>query len=120
MGSDTRHLRRSRASRAARRRSFVEPDILRHVLQLMSQARLVIANISGRNANVFYELGIANGIDKPTLVVSEGVVDLPFDVSSRRLIVFHSTHDLREQLMRAIPQALAEAPSERSPRVPPT
>lgn len=88
--------------------SFVETDLLRHILTQMSKARLVIANINGRNPNVFYELGIAHALDKPTLVVSNADGQIPFDLANRRLVVYRHKADLQISLRMAISQALAE------------
>ncbi|WP_143324108.1 hypothetical protein [Caulobacter sp. X] len=85
-------------------REFIEGAILPHIVRQILRARLVIANISGRNPNVFYELGIAQALGKATIVVSKGrnrVV--PFDLRSRRLVFFESEEeDLRANLQKEL------------------
>jgi len=49
----------------------------------MFGADAVIAVCTVRNANVFYELGLADQIHKPILVAAEAQ-DLPFDVTHFR------------------------------------
>jgi hypothetical protein len=66
------------------------------------RARVVVANVSGRNPNVFYELGIANALDKSTILVSEGIEDVPFDIRSRRIILYEKSDDLQEMLSGAL------------------
>lgn len=79
-------------------------DILSHILSNLVRARIVIANINGRNANVLYELGIAHAISKPTILVGESLSDAPFDLQSRRIVLYSSLDELevglREELLR--------------------
>lgn len=52
---------------------------------------LVIADLSGHNPNVFYELAIRHALGKPFIqIISEGE-KIPFDVSDVRTIVFDHT-----------------------------
>src|SRR5690606_37699566 len=39
-------------------------DIFPHILKFIVSSELIIANITGRNSNVFYELGIAHALNK--------------------------------------------------------
>lgn len=81
-------------------------DLLPHTLKLMARARLVIANVDGRNPNVFYELGIAHAIDKGTILVSSSLDSVPIDLKSNRLILYKEPSDLKEQLKLALARAL--------------
>jgi hypothetical protein len=58
-------------------------DILPQVVQGIISSKIVIANISSRNPNVFFELGIAMALGKPTLLLSDTLSDVPFDLQSR-------------------------------------
>lgn len=80
-------------------------DILTHILRLMVQSRLVIANIGSRNPNVYYELGIAHALDKPTILISETISDVPFDIQSKRILVYRT----RDELENTLPEVLARA-----------
>ncbi len=83
---------------------FIRGDILPHILKIMCKANVVIANIDGRNANVFYELGLAHAMDKNTLLVSKTVEDLPIDVKSKKIIVYQNLAKLglllKDELLR--------------------
>jgi len=76
----------------------VTGDILSHILRLIVKARLVIANADGRNPNVFYELGIAHALGKPTLIIAASQADLPFDVRSARIIFWREPEELQQRL----------------------
>jgi hypothetical protein len=77
---------------------FLRSDILPHILKLMCKSGVVIANIEGRNPNVFYELGLAHAFDKKTLLVSKTTENLPIDIKSKRIVVYSSLNDLSCQL----------------------
>jgi hypothetical protein len=77
---------------------YFKSDIFPEILKYIIRSRFIIANIDGRNANVFYELGIAQSLDKPVLLVSAQPGDLPVDVKSKRLLVYKSLTDLSELL----------------------
>ncbi|MBR8844535.1 hypothetical protein [Pseudoalteromonas sp. JC3] len=81
---------------------FIKGDILSHILKHIVKARLVIANINGRNPNVFYELGIAHALDKPTLITSKTVEDIPFDLRTQQLVIYNEKEQLAEQLSKAL------------------
>lgn len=77
---------------------YINSDILSHILRLLVKARVIVANIQGRNANVFYELGIAHALGKPTILVSEFMENVPFDVRSRRIILYKNLDQLTKML----------------------
>ena len=53
---------------------------------------MVIADITPDNPNVYYELGYAHGIDKPTILLSDRKrEELPFDVSGFRTLFYDNT-----------------------------
>lgn len=54
----------------------------------INDADFVIADITGRNANVLYELGIAHTLAKPVLIVSRNAADIPIDLGTRRVILY--------------------------------
>lgn len=85
---------------------FVEGDIFPHLLKNIVQARLIIANIDGRNPNVFYELGIAHAVDKPIILVSRSIQDVPFNLKSRSIILFEDQEDLVIKLKEALLKTL--------------
>lgn len=87
---------------------FVRGDLLTHILKLLIKARIVIINIEGRNPNVFYELGIAHAMDKPTIIVSRWHENIPFDMRTKKLIVYDSDADLEDQLRSELTRALVE------------
>jgi hypothetical protein len=72
-------------------------------------ADIVIAVCTGRNANVFYELGIAESAHRPILI-GEDKMDLPFDVLHFRAQFYGGDRraTLRERVVRSIRETLSE------------
>lgn len=77
---------------------FRPGNVLSHILELMAGASIVIANIDGRNANVYYELGIAHALGKKTILVASSLSKVPFDMQSQRIVLFSSVDELAEKL----------------------
>jgi hypothetical protein len=63
---------------------FAAGVVIQQVRGEIEQADVVLAICSGRNANVFYELGLAEAAGKPQILIAASKVDLPFDVGHLR------------------------------------
>jgi len=57
----------------------------------INNARVLVAELTGRNPNVLYELGIAHALKKPVVLVSSNEGDVPFDVRHVRVIYYDMT-----------------------------
>jgi len=66
--------------------------IIEDITRAIRESSLVIADITPDNPNVFYEVGFAHGIDKPTILLSDRERQkLPFDVSGFRTLFYDNT-----------------------------
>ena len=52
----------------------------------INAAKVLVAEMTTKNANVFYELGIAHALKKPIVLVSSNEEDVPFDLKHIRVI----------------------------------
>jgi hypothetical protein len=57
----------------------------------INAASVLVAELTGRNPNVLYELGIAHALRKPVVLVSAREDDVPFDVRHVRVIYYQLT-----------------------------
>ena len=73
-------------------------DIFRKILELIASSRIVVANISGRNPNVFYELGIAHALGKQVILLAHSDSQVPFDVQSKPIVFYRDNEDLAKNL----------------------
>lgn len=64
-------------------------EIMAEVWGAINSARVVIADCSEANANVFYEIGLVHVLGKPLVLISQ--TKLPFDLSHRRYIRYEYT-----------------------------
>ena len=53
-------------------------------------SKVLVAELTGRNPNVFYELGLAHALQKPVVLVSATEKDVPFDVQHIRVIYYNT------------------------------
>ena len=89
--------------------------IMDDVRNAIEHAEIVVADLTGQNANVFYEVGIAHALNKPVLLMAQALDDVPFDLRHRRVLIYdYSPHgckrleqrlkdhvlDIRKQLMQ--------------------
>jgi nucleoside 2-deoxyribosyltransferase-like protein len=79
--------------------------ILQDIIRSIKESDIIVAEITPANPNVFYELGYAHAMNKPTiLLANRGVEKLPFDVSGYRVIFYDDTirgkRDIEESLQR--------------------
>jgi TIR domain-containing protein len=65
--------------------SNVVMDDIRSSIQA---ADIVVADLTGKNANVFYEVGIAHTVGKPVLLMAQSIDDVPFDLRHRRVLLY--------------------------------
>ena len=71
-----------------------QQNILKDIIQAIYEADIIIANLTGLNPNVFYELGVAHTLNKKVIIITEDVSTLPFDLKSYRAKEY-STHFVR-------------------------
>jgi ClpX C4-type zinc finger len=51
----------------------------------------VVADLTTKNANVLYEVGMAHTIGRPVVIITQDMDDVPFDLRHRRCIVYKHT-----------------------------
>jgi hypothetical protein len=73
--------------------SLNQQNILRDVVRGISEADLVIAELTTNNPNVMYELGLAHGLNIPTVMIAQNIDDVPFDLRSYRIQVYSTRFD---------------------------
>lgn len=78
--------------------SYIDGDLLPFIVRLIASAGIVVANINGRNPNVMYELGMAQAMDKTTVLIAEKRRGVPLDVKAQRLVLYEDLEELRRVL----------------------
>ena len=70
---------------------FIKESILARIYEQIKVADVVIADMTGRNPNVFYEVGYAHASGKNCILITEKTDDIPFDLKHHRHIIYGSS-----------------------------
>jgi len=66
--------------------------ILQDIIRIIVESDVIVADITPTNPNVFYELGYAHALQKPTILLANRQLEkLPFDISGYRVIFYDDT-----------------------------
>jgi nucleoside 2-deoxyribosyltransferase len=65
--------------------------IMEDILKSIKEAGIVVADLTGRNANVFYEVGLCHALGKKVLLLAQSIDDVPFDLRHRRVLLYENT-----------------------------
>ena len=57
-----------------------EDTIIQNIVNLISESKVVVCDLTDRNPNVFYEAGIAHAIGKRLILLTQNDMDIPFDL----------------------------------------
>ena len=84
--------------------------MLERIYRQIDVANFIIADLSDRNPNVFYELGYAHAKEKTCILLTREAIDIPFDLKHKRHIVYgDSITYLKDELNKNIEWAKKEA-----------
>ena len=72
-------------------------SIIHEVYSAIYHADLLIADCTGKNANVFYELGMAHMLGKTAILIAQSRDDFPFDIAHLRSITYTTTPEGMQQ-----------------------
>lgn len=67
---------------------FTADSIMSDIWNAINACQIIIADCTGRNPNVFYEIGVAHTLGKPVVLIAQSTDDIPFDVRHLRTIVY--------------------------------
>lgn len=80
-----------------------EGSILNRIYNQIDKADIIVADMSNRNPNVFYETGYAHALGKNVILLTQNSSDIPFDLKHYNHIIYDSKiHYLKTQLSRRV------------------
>jgi chaperonin GroEL len=91
--------------------------IINDIWKRLWVSRVVVADVSTRNPNVNYELGLCDALGVPTIIITGKIEDVPFDYKHIRCILYNRAEagcddKLRKDLVATMRAVLAEVASE--------
>lgn len=63
-------------------------NILERIYRQIAASDIVVADMTGRNPNVFYEVGYAHALGKQCILLTSNSADIPFDLKHHRHIIY--------------------------------
>jgi hypothetical protein len=85
---------------------FSPKPIMEDIWTQICKSKVIIADVTGKNPNVFYEIGIAHTVGKPVILITHDKNDVPFDLAHLRYIIYSDNIDGWNKLSSDIKSAL--------------
>lgn len=90
---------------------FRPTPIIRDIWEYINYSKILIADITGLNPNVMYELGLAHAITKPVIIISDSIESVPFDLRYLRILIYDSkktnwANDLKTKIKNSISEII--------------
>jgi len=70
---------------------FTAQSVMTDIWNAIYNSKIIIADCTKRNPNVFYEIGIAHTLGKPTILIAQSINDVPFDLRHIRCVEYKYT-----------------------------
>lgn len=88
-------------------------NIIKDILLNLNRADVVIADLTDRNPNVFYELGVRHVLRDATILITQNIEHVPFDLRHYALIEYDwITRKGRDEFKDTIKRILARVESD--------
>jgi hypothetical protein len=81
-------------------------DVVKDIYESILAAQVIIAEITGRNANVFYELGMAHTLGKDVILLTQGSQHIPFDLYRFRHCIYSNDGPGYKKLREYLPDSI--------------
>jgi hypothetical protein len=87
---------------------FTTRSVMRDIWEAICASKIIIADCTGRNPNVFYEIGLSHVVGKPVVLITQNSEDVPFDLRHLRYILYEFTPRGMETFEAVLTKTLAE------------
>lgn len=84
-------------------------DILNDIIKDIRNSHIIVADLSGKNSNVYYELGLAHAWNKKVIIIcskesykKDYNERLPFDIATKMILFYESTYDGIKKLSQSV------------------
>ena len=90
----------------AHRSKALRGDILKEIITNLVSAPIVVADITDRNPNVYWELGVRQSYRYGTITIAEEGTNLPSDISGKGTLFYSNNHLKNEEFREDFKEAL--------------
>jgi nucleoside 2-deoxyribosyltransferase len=99
--------------------------IMERIYNQIAKADIIVAEMTGRNPNVFYETGYAHALNKPVVLLTQHAEDIPFDLKQYPHIIYsgkivvlkqHLESRIRWLIENSIHETVAMRPRHMQPK----
>jgi hypothetical protein len=98
---------------------FTTGSVVEQIWEQIEKSKVLLADLTEKNPNVFYELGLAHAAKKPVVFTAGHVEDVPFDIRHLRVIVYEiSEPQWADKLKRLITDYLRNAARDPARSIP--
>ena len=80
--------------------------IMGDIFSTIAQCKFVIGDLTGRNPNVLYEIGLAHALDRDVIMVVQNPEDIPFDLRHLRYFPYLQNEQGMEQLKKDLSESI--------------
>ncbi len=84
------------------------PNILADIWTGIYESRIILADITSKNPNVMYELGLCHALNKDVVILTQNLEDIPFDLKTNRCLLYNDNSDGYDRLEDQLPKFLSE------------
>lgn len=85
---------------------WINNHIMDDVISLIWRARVIVSDLSNKNANVFYETGIAHTLGRDVVQIARSIDDVPFDLRSIRSVTYFPNGEGLAELRKTITERI--------------
>jgi len=96
---------------------FTNGVIMYEIWSAIYFADIVIADCTGRNPNVYYEIGIAHTLGIETILITQAIDDMPFDIRHLRVIVYEYTPPGMKEFEMKLRETIKSIISSKNPGI---
>jgi hypothetical protein len=87
---------------------WTNATFIQDIFELIFTSRVVVADFTGRNPNVFYEVGIAHTLGKTVVPLTQSLEDIPSDLTGHRALVYLNNGEGLAKMAEGLEKRLRE------------
>lgn len=85
---------------------YSSKPVIGDIWEYIQKAEIIIADLTGKNPNVLYELGLSHALCKRVILLAPSTEDVPFDLRHFRFIIYEQSFN-REKLAQDLSKAVS-------------